>query len=436
MNAKINPIISLTLMMLCSFPLSSFSQEDDYYDRGFIYNDDVIYKENIRTVLLYRFGNELSPPAYILNSNEKLFFSFDDFEQVVKKYYITVVHCDAYWKTSDIQKMEYISGFDYDEVDDYHYSFNTTRKYINYRGVFPTEYMQVNKSGNYILRVYENSDSDENVIFTRRFMVVDPKVNVEGSVVITTDLDVRYTHQQVSFKVTAGSIYIQDPYHELHVVVRQNGRWDNAVYNQQPRMILGNEYDYSLNENLAFTGGNEFRYLDMKTLKYNTDRMESLVYLENGYNVFIFPDINKRYKDYLSEEDINGRRLIAVNYAQDSYTEGDYAWVHFFLPYDSPEPGGNFYVFGGFCDWQFKTENLMTYDFENRGYRASVYLKQGYYNYVYAFLPNGSGTGDVSYTEGSHWETENEYQVLVYWRQPGDFYDQLVAVYFLSSVDE
>jgi hypothetical protein len=201
-------------------------------------------------------------------------------------------------------------------------------------------------------------------------------------------------------------------------------------------MIMGNEYDYSLNDNLVFIAGNEFRYLDMKTLKYNTDRMQKLVYLENGYNVFLFPDINMRYKDYRSEQDINGRRLIATNYARDSYTEGDYAWVHFFIPYDAPEPGGNFYIFGELSNWQFRPENLMEYNYEARGYSGSVYIKQGYYNYAYAYLPNGSSKGDVSLTEGSHWETENEYQVLVYWRQPGDFYDQLVGVFFLNSVSD
>ena len=422
-------------LSILSLPLVITAQ-DEYYDKGYIYNDDIIYRENIKTVLLYRTGNELSPPAIILNSDEKLFFSFDDYEQVVKKYYFTVIHCDAYWNVSDLQKLEYVEGFDYDEVDEYHYSYNTTQRFINYRCTFPTDYIRVTKSGNYILRVYENEDTDENVIFTRRFMVYDPKVFVDGKVNMTLNLEQRYTGQQVDFKIIASDIRITEPYRELHVVVRQNSRWDNAVFHQQPRMILGNEFDYSLSEEFIFNGGNEFRYLDMKTLDYNTDRMESLVYLDNGYNVFIFPDEIRRYKDYLSEEDINGRRLISVNYARDSYTEADYAWVHFFLPYTAPEPGGSFYIFGELSNWQFRPDNLMRYDPEAGGYRGSMYLKQGYYNYVYAYLPNGASKGDVTVTEGSHWETENEYQVMVYWRRPGDYYDQLVGMLFLNSVGE
>ena len=178
------------LFALCILGKNVFPQ-NDYYDKGFIHNDDVIYKNNIHTVLIYREGAEMSMPAILLNSDEKLFFAFDDFDQVVKKYYFTVIHCDAYWNTSSIQQMEYISGFTYDEIDDYYYSYNTTRKYMNYRGIFPTDYVQVTKSGNYILRVYENDDEDENVIFTRRFMVVDPKVTVTGKVDKTTNLNDR-----------------------------------------------------------------------------------------------------------------------------------------------------------------------------------------------------------------------------------------------------
>lgn len=431
MNIRIFPVLCLVMLSYLFAPA-----QDDYYDQGFIRNDDVIYKDNIRTVLLYRQGFELSPPVILLNSGEKLFFCFDDFEQKLKRYYFTVIHCDAYWNTSSIQQMEYISGFSYEEITDYNYSFNTTQKYINYRAEFPTDYIQVTKSGNYILKVYENDDRDGNVAFTRRFMVADPKVEVLGDIVNTTNLDDRYTSQQAAFRIIADRISIREPHRELHVVVRQNGRWDNAVFNQQPTSIIGNEYEYRLDDNLSFQAGSEFRYFDMKTLRYNTDRMQSLVYLENGYNVILFPDENRRYKEYLSDGDINGRRLIASNNARDPYKEGDYAWVHFSLPYASPEAGGGFFVFGALSDWQFGPGNAMKYDYEQRAYTAAIYLKEGYYNYAYAFLPNGGRAGDLSLAEGSHWETENEYQVFVYWRQPGDFYDQLVAAFFLSSTDE
>ena len=264
-------------------------------------------------------------------------------------------------------------------------------------------------------------------------MVYEPLVTVEGKIANTYDLNLRYTHHQVSFRVLSENYYMSDTYRNLHVVVMQNGRWDNVIKNIQPRNIVGNEYNYSLIEELAFPAGNEFRYLDMKTLKYNTDRMQSLQYTYDGYQVYVMTDLPRNRGNYIYEEDINGRRLIAANDTRDSYSEGDYAWVHFLLPYYPPLAEGNLYVAGGFSDWQYNPENLMIYNNGLRAYEGKVFLKQGYYNYAYVFLPNHSRTGDLTFIEGSYWETGNEYSIFVYYQQQGDFYDRLVGLGFLMS---
>ncbi len=256
---------------------------------------------------------------------------------------------------------------------------------------------------------------------------------VKGRVANSVDLDLRYTHQQINFRILTDKYYLTDSYSNLHVFVMQNSRWDNIIKNVQPRMIIGNEYDYSLVNELVFAAGNEFRYFDMKTLKYNTDRMQSLQYTEEGYQVFLMTDMPRTKGNYYTEEDINGRRLIATNDVRDSYTEGDYAWVHFLLPFQYPSAEGNIYVFGALSDWQFIPENLMRYNYDLKAYEARIFLKQGYYNYAYAFLENRSNAGDLTFLEGSHWETENEYTVFVYHRQQGDTYDQLVGLGFFNS---
>jgi hypothetical protein len=267
-------------------------------------------------------------------------------------------------------------------------------------------------------------------------MVYEPQVNVEGRIANSVDLNLRYTHQQVSFRILGGNYYMADTYRNLHVVVIQNGRWDNMIKNIQPRNIIGNEYNYSLVDELAFPAGNEFRYLDMKTLKYNTDRMQSLQYTVKGYQVYVMTDMPRNKGNYIYLEDIDGRRLIAANDTRDPYSEGDYAWVHFLLPYYPPLAEGNLYVFGALSDWQFNPSNLMHYNFGQRAYEAKLFLKQGYYNYAYAFLENNSQVGDLTFIEGSYWETGNEYAIFVYYRQPGDFYDRLVGLGFLNSVGQ
>lgn len=431
LKSIIKSISQIIIYFLLIFPLKA--QDDPYYSTKFVRNDNVVYRENIQTVIMYKAGFELSPPIIQLNTGEKLVFTFDDLDGGYKQYKYTLVHCDAFWNTSQLQQMEYLDRFTEDYIQDYKSSFNTTVPYVNYILEFPTDYLKIRKSGNYILKVYLDNDKDENVVITRRFMVCDPKVTVQGKVGNSVDVSLRNTHQQVNFKIITDSYTLTDSYSNLHVLVQQNGRWDNMVRNIQPRMITGNVYDFSLEEQLAFPGGNEYRYFDMKTLKYNTDRMRSLQYTEEGFQVYLTTDMPRTSGNYYSEEDINGRKLISANDTRDSYTEGDYAWVHFYLPYKYPSAEGNIYVLGALSDMQFNPSNLMVYNFNQKAYEAKMLLKQGYYNYIYTFLENRSDVGDVTLIEGSFWETENEYTIYVYHRQQGDSYDQLIAVGFVNS---
>jgi len=406
----------------------------DYYDADYIRNEDFIYKDNIRTVLLFRAPAELSPPIIDIRRGDKLILSFDDMDDDIKPYRFTVIHCDAYWNESDILKMEYIDGFQEDDIHDYGRSFNTFEPYTNYMLEFPTDRMRLKISGNYILKVYDGSDEDENVVFTRRFFVVEPPtVMVEAMVVKTTNLNDRYTKQQVGFNIYHSNYYITDPYRDIHIWVRQNGRWDNAVTNISPRMVHSEKLEYTMNEDIVFQAGNEFRYLDMKTVKYRTDRMQSLQYTNQGYFVYVMPDEPTPRREYLSEDDINGRRLISANNTYNSYTQGEYAWVHFIVPMSQPMADGNFYIFGELTDWRYSTENKLTYDYDLRAYLVSLFLKQGYYNYTYNFRRDDTDIGDISLIDGSHWQTENEYGIYVYHRQRGDFYDRLIDVTFIES---
>lgn len=426
--------MKISLISICLWiPLMLASQDDAYFQGNFVRNDNATYRETIQTVLLFKAGFELSPPIIQLNTDERLLLSFDDLDMSYKSYKYTLIHCDVYWNPSQLQQIEYLEGYYEDNINEYKYSYNTTTKYINYKLIFPTDYLKIKKSGNYILKVFVDSPDDQNVVITRRFLVYEPLVTVNCRINKAMDLNNRYTHQQVDFKILAPYYNITEVYRDLHVFVMQNGRWDNIIYNIRPRMITGTEYDYTMQRELAFPGGNEFRYLDMKTLKYNTDRMRSLQYQADGYHVYVLTDTPRSQGPYLTESDINGRRLISVNQARDPYTEADYAWVHFLLPYYPVLAEGNLYVSGSFSDWQYTAVNKMTYNFDLKAYEAKILLKQGYYNYAYAFLENRSKVGDITFIEGSHWETENEYAILVYHRIQGEYYDRLIGLGFIGG---
>ncbi|NTW31432.1 MAG: DUF5103 domain-containing protein [Bacteroidetes bacterium] len=411
-------------------------KEDEYYKKNFFRYEDYTYKNNIQTILLYKEGFELAPPLIELGSFEKLKLSFDDLSAEYKTYKFTFIHCDANWKPSEIMPSEYIDGFTDDYINTYSSSFNTLQKFYHYELTFPTENMRPIKSGNYILKVYENDDTEENLAFTRRFMIYEQNVEITGEVNRAVPIEDQNYKQQLDFSITYNNYKIPNPYSGLKVVISQNDRWDNALINLKPKYVKNNELDYHYtNGENTFNGGNEFRHFDIKSVQFISDRIKKISMDTAGYQLILMPDIRRSFTVYSSMHDINGKKLIKTDEAiKNTDLEGEYVYVHFTLPYYENVTDGNLYVFGALTDWHYKKEAIMKYNSTLGAYECTLFLKQGYYNYEYVLLKNDETVGDETFIEGNHYDTENDYTIYVYNMEQGTFFDKLICVKRLNSV--
>jgi len=77
----------------------------------------------------------------------------------------------------------------------------------------------------------------------------------------------------------------------------------------------------------------------------------------------------------------------------------------------------------------------MTYSFKNRAYEATLFVKQGYYNYQY-ILQRPNKEIDDTFVEGNHSDAENDYFIFVYYREMGDLYDKLIGFRQLNSIND
>ncbi|HLN53673.1 MAG TPA: DUF5103 domain-containing protein [Lentimicrobium sp.] len=400
--------------------------------------EEKIYDPSIRTVLLHRTDAELSPVVINFNSGEQLLLSFDQLNSGYKSWQYTFIHCNSDWTPTDLWQNEYLAGFTDDYIRDYKSSFNTLQPYTHYSLTIPNENISFSIPGNYILKVYPDGNPDEPV-FTRRILVVDTRVTVKGKVRFATDINERFTHQEVAFSVFNPQYPIQQPNTDLKVVVLQNMRWDNAKFNIKPFMLREGELDYQYTDGtLSFEGLNEFRYVDIKSLRYTNEKIRAIEIRNDNYMVDLLHDRSRAFKPYITEQDINGNFLIKTDDADDVDDEGEYAYVNFFLPVEVPYPGGDMFVTGGFSNWTYDKTitpemGRMNYDYARQGYEARVLLKQGYYNYLYGFVDSKTGKVDFSQAEGNHSETGNSYTILVYNREQGSRFDRLIAVEFLEK---
>ena len=415
-------------------PVNSFSQDgEEYFKDNFLRYEDFVYNENIKTVMLSQVGFELSAPIIRLNTEDKLLLQFDDLNRDVQEYFYTYIHCSAKWTPSDLLHSQYLSGFPDDRITDYSFSFNTLQPYTHYRLVVPNSNLLPLISGNYLLLVFSDNDKSKPVL-SKRFMITDTKLNVQAAVHRASVIDDRDTKQKIDFSIYYDNYEISNPFGDINVVILQNDRWDNAITNLKPLFLKENQLDYTYETGNDFNAGNEYRNFDIRSLRYLSEHVRKIITDSALAQVYLFDDESRSYKRYSTEFDLNGYYSIKTYDGKNDELEADYAWVHFNLPYDFERTDGNFYVFGMFSQNQCTTLNKMIYDSERNEYRTSILLKQGYYNYIYVFLEDANSTVDETTIEGNHYETENDYTILVYHRPIASRYDHLVGIKKINSV--
>jgi len=408
--------------------LSASAQEENFY------YENAVFREEIKTMLMYRDGFELSNPVYEMGEETPLVFKFDDLSGEVKDYYYTVIHCDADWNESFIPQSDYIEGFSEYPADDFARSFNTTFDYINYRIYLPNENMNFKLSGNYALVVYENGNK-EDIVLSKRFYVVEPLVDLEGTVRRATLDAFRGENQEVDFTIFHENLPIDNPQQEVKVVVMQNNRWDNAIRDLKPIFIRNRALIYDYNRENVFVAGNEFRYFDNRTNRVNGENVLATDFHRPYFHKTLMTDEVRANRRYFEYEEMNGKYVVESQdrEVEDYDTECDYTFVHFTLPLESILLGGSVNVFGALNYWNANKSNEMTWNFDTSAYELTLLLKQGYYNYMYVYVPQGSAVADHKNLEGSFWQTENDYQIFVYYREMASRYDRLVGYRQLNS---
>ena len=401
------------------------------YSLGQRVYDNTCYDDKVATVILQKNIGIYDPlPVLNLGSTESLKLSFDMLDPQNEFLNYSIIHCNRNWMPSDLQPMDYVNGNTMGEITDYKFSTNTYQTYTHYSLNFPTEEMTITKSGNYILKVFRNFD-EEDILLTRRFMVVDIKTKISSTIKSATVPEFRFSHQEVDFSVNYLGFDIPNPFLDVNVTILQNNSWNNAITNLKPQFVNNNELSYNYeNENL-FPGTNEFRFFDIRSLRFFSNNVIKK-YIDSVQNVVLRPEESKAYLNYVRWIDYNGKRDIFNSDGMNLVEDGDYALVHFNFKSNNLEDMGEIFVYGELTDWQLKDEFKMTFSPELNMYTCPVLLKQSYYNYHF-ILRGKDGKIDYSFTEGNHQETENDYTILVYHKNVFYGYDEIIGLGFRNS---
>ncbi len=409
------------IQLLLFVALSAYSQRALKYET-------CVMKDEVKT-LRVRYADTTQPerPILTLGSDEQLEVSFDELTHDTRNYTYTLIHLNADNTQSSLTTSEYLSGFTTLDITDYVTSFNTQQLYTHYSFLFPNDDMLPMVSGNYALKIYEDGDP-ENVVAYVCFSIVEPLAGIDVNVRGNTDIELAGRYQQLDIDVSFKDMNIVNPTNDITLLVRQNGRTDNEVMNPKPTFVESNRLRYINQKQLIFEAGNEFRHFDIASQYFKGYNVDRITFDRNYYHAFLFPDEVRAESPYLTEYDANGQCVVHAEKVEDDDTEADYMWVHFLLPTANPWFTGGVYVSGDLTYNSFTADNRMQYDNEHKAYVLSLYLKQGGYDYQYLLLEKGKNKATTLPIEGSHWQTQNEYTVYVYYHPFGSRADRLIGV--------
>lgn len=391
--------------------------------------------------------NEVSPPNYIksitfkstssdlgelpiIKLGETFYLEFDALVNNEPDFYYKIKHYNYDWTESQLVRPEFLLGVDNFRLFNYRNSFNTFQLYSHYTLSIPNQQTKGLKvSGNYILSIHDSSD---NLVFSRKFMIYEDVVTPGIRIKRSRDVSTIDRVQTVDIEISGGN-QLNNPLQTVKALIIQNRNLNTAIKNIKPQYTIGDKLIYRYINETAFLGGNEYLFFETKDVRTASLGVQ-FIELNDIYHSYLFANSSRADLPYTYNPDINGGFKITALDREDISIEADYTQVHFTLDYPELTNGERIYVYGNFNNYALEDYNEMMYNYDTGRYQTNFKLKQGFYNYKYVVL-NSNGTLDEGKISGNFWQTENNYKVLVYYRDLGARYDRIVGFNEVSSTN-
>ena len=393
------------------------------------FGQEVSGPPNIKSVI-FKGADELNQFP-LVSFGQSIFLEFDDLNGDEQNYYYKISYYNHNWEKSDLFKSEYLDGLDNIRIENYQNSFNTLQPYTHYKLELPNSNTNLKLSGNYMIEIYNELDE---LLFSRKFLIYNDTAIVSSKIFRSREMDFYDTHQSVHFSITPKSnVPFRDPENSLNIVILKNEQWSTIKTGQKPKYISGNRFEYSYDNKSLFEGGNEYFFFDTKDIRINGNGI-SYVNLNRLYETYLYTNNFRKNLPYSFASDINGDFLIrTIQGTQLSDYEADYSWVHFSLAMPRSINEKEIYIYGKFNNYELGEENRMIYNPSLEIYEGILLLKQGFYNYK--FVEKDSEKFSINTISGNHALTENNYLILVYYKEFGNRYDSLIGYGKSSSFE-
>ncbi|MFT5752058.1 MAG: hypothetical protein ACI828_001096 [Flavobacteriales bacterium] len=350
--------------------------------------------------------------------------NFDDIIGDEADYFYKITHHNADWTPSDLARSEFMDGMDNVRILDYENSVAVLQLYTHYRLRIPNKNLRrLKKTGNYLLSIY---NEDQELIFSRKFMIYSPALSVGAQIKRSRDLSLVNSKQVVRFFIDGGDDPLINPNNTVHTVILQNNNLNTAITGIKPQYTIGNRLEYRYDKETSFWAGNEYFGFENKDIRAATAAVQRIA-LKNLYHNYLFTNPSRIDRPYTYNPDINGNFVITTLQGRNPDSEAEYVWVHFSVLESKVKEGQEMHVYGNFNNYVTDETTKMKWNENSGRYTHPMLLKQGFYNYKFVIEEEDGSINPNIQPSGNYWQTENEYQILVYYRFPGGRFDELLG---------
>lgn len=413
-----------------SFKLISFICFLLFFNVIFCQVEEVNPPDYIKTINFK--GNTPETQLPILRLGEHVVLEFDALNGDEEDYYYKVEHFNFDWTPSVLVKSEYMDGFDNQRIRNYENSFNTYQIYSHYTLTIPNaQTKRLKVSGNYILSIFNNDDA---LVFSRKFMIYENTAHVGVSVKRSRDIQFIEEKQRIDIIIDSNTMQFNNPTQTVKAIIVQNNNLKTAISNIKPQYTIGNQLIYKYDTETSFCGGNEYLFFENKDVRAANTGIQSID-LKDLYHNYLYANFERATRPYTYNPDINGNYVILNMDAENPSIEADYVWMHFsLLPPIESLKNKDIHIYGNFNNYVVDESTKMIFDESRNIYTNTMLLKQGFYNYKY-IVANSNKSIEEGVISGNFYQTENNYKVIVYYRDLGARYDKIIGLGEGSSVN-
>ena len=296
--------------------------------------------------------------------------------------------------------------------------------YSHYRLRFPNNNTGFLVSGNYIIKILNDN---KEVVFSRKFILYENIVAVPITVRRGRDVKTIDYIQNLDFMVRSPNFTFLNALDNVKVLIFQNSQINSGIMNLKPMYTLGTDMIYKYQTETEFWAGNEDLYFDNSDIRYANNFIARVDQDTELYTARLYTNEARSSKGYTYFPDQNGNFKVNALDVEFPSIGADYAWVDFTLAAPANFGKEDVYIVGMFNNYKLTAENKMDYDEKSGMYKKMILIKQGFTNYQYVLADKKGKINNKNAIDGNYYLTENNYFIMVYYRDVNRLYDRVVG---------